>query len=104
MNIRGRMALCGMIAEYGSDGDAPGPNLLPALTGRLRIEGFNAFDSFNRLADYQRLATGWIKDGLLHSSDTIVEGLENTPAAFVALLNGEKAGKLIVRAGLDPRA
>lgn len=103
MNIRGRVALCGMIAEYSSEDDA-GPSLLPVLTGRILVQGFNAFDSFDRFAAYQAQASQWLRDGVIRSSETVVEGFKATPAAFVALLRGEKTGKMIVKTGPDPRA
>jgi NADPH-dependent curcumin reductase CurA len=103
MNIHGRVALCGMIADYASQDDA-GPSLLPVLTGRILVQGFNAFDSIHRFAAYQEQAGDWLRDGAIRSSETVIAGFENTPAAFVSLLRGEKTGKMIVQAGADPRA
>jgi NADPH:quinone reductase len=102
MNVRGRVALCGMIADYGSE-DNEGPSLLPVLTGRILVQGFNAFDSIDRFPGYQAQAGQWLREGAILSSETVIEGFENTPAAFVALLRGEKIGKMIVKAGPDPR-
>lgn len=103
MNVRGRVALCGMVADYASEDDV-GPSLLPVLTGRILVQGFNAFDSIDRFAAYQVQAAHWLRNGAIRSSETVVVGFENTPAAFVALLRGEKAGKMIIQAGADPRA
>jgi NADPH-dependent curcumin reductase len=44
----------------------------------------------------------WIRDGRIRYREDIREGLENAPAAFIGLLEGENFGKLLVRVASDP--
>ena len=46
--------------------------------------------------------TGWMRDGKLKYRETIAEGIDNAPAAFIGMLKGENFGKQIVRLGPDP--
>lgn len=104
MNLRGRVVLCGMIAQYNDAAPEPGPNLMTVVTNRLRVEGFIASDSVDRLPAYQRQAGAWVQDGTLRAEETIAQGLEAAPAAFAALLRGDKRGKLAIQLGNDPFA
>jgi NADPH-dependent curcumin reductase CurA len=44
----------------------------------------------------------WIGDGRIKWRETIVEGLENAPQAFIGLFSGDNIGKMVVRIGPDP--
>ena len=46
-----------------------------------------------------REATGWVRDGKLRYRETIVDGIENAPKAFLGLLRGENIGKMLVKVG-----
>ena len=43
----------------------------------------------------------WISEGRVKSRETIVDGIESAPAAFLGLLKGENVGKMLVRIGPD---
>ena len=43
----------------------------------------------------------WISEGVIQWEETIVEGLENAPQAFIGLFKGENMGKMIVKVGLE---
>ncbi len=43
--------------------------------------------------------TAWLKDGKVKYQETIMEGIENAPRAFIGLLRGENTGKMLVRLG-----
>jgi NADPH-dependent curcumin reductase CurA len=96
MNDFGRIALCGMISGY--DGK-PIPLQYPQLilTARLRIEGFIVSDHMDvwpeALGELGRL----VAEGRLKYRETIAEGLESAPEAFLGLLKGANFGKQLVR-------
>ena len=67
------------------------------VTKRLRMQGFIIFDHNDRYPDFVRDAAGWIADGSLKHRETIVDGIERAPQAFIGLLEGENVGKMLVR-------
>jgi NADPH-dependent curcumin reductase CurA len=95
----GRVVLCGMISHYNDTEMRPGPSFTPALANRLTIRGFIVSDHFDRLPDFLRDMSGWMKEGKVRDEETVVEGIENAPAAFMGLLRGENRGKMLVKVG-----
>ncbi len=94
----GRVALCGAISSYNDAQPAPGPNNLAlAVTKRLTLRGFIVFDHYDRLPDFLTEVGGWLAAGKVELPETIVDGLENAPAAFLGMLRGENIGKALVR-------
>ena len=102
MNPFGRIPLCGHIAQYSATEMPPGPNLGIAVGMRLKIQGFIVGDHGDRLADFLRDASGWVREGTLKYREDIAEGLESAPQAFIGLLRGENLGKQLVRVAPDP--
>jgi hypothetical protein len=98
----GRVVACGSISRYNDAEPAPGPrNMFLVVTKRLRIEGFIISDHFDRFGEFAREAGVWVKDGRLRYRETVVEGIENAPKAFLGLLRGENIGKMLVKVGPD---
>ncbi len=98
MNMHGRIPLCGMISQYNDVEPTPGPtNLSSAIGKRIRLQGFIVTDFAAQNADFYRDMRQWIAEGRIRWEETIVEGLENTPKAFVSLFTGEKLGKVIIK-------
>ncbi len=106
MNTHGRIALCGMIAWYSGQGIADAAPLPFAwrniLTRRLRVQGFIIFDHFDRFPAFVSEVAPMVADGRVKFRETVAEGLENAPEAFMALLKGGNFGKQLVRVGPDP--
>jgi NADPH-dependent curcumin reductase CurA len=102
LNVQARVPVCGLIAHY-NDSMAPGPNhlgLLPRaiLTQRIRMQGFIISDHFGpRFGEFQQAMGDWVRAGKIKYREDVVEGLENAPAAFIGLLQGDNFGKLVVR-------
>jgi NADPH-dependent curcumin reductase CurA len=95
---RGRIAMCGAIAGYSTP--VPGPRNLPLVIGkRLRIEGFIVSDYFKDLGQFLAEAAPALKAGQLLNRETVVEGLEKAPEAFMSLLRSGDGhiGKLVVK-------
>jgi len=98
----GRVVACGAISRYNDEAARPGPrNLAMLFTKRLRLEGFIVSDHADRAADFLRDAAGWVADGRLRWRETVVEGIENAPTAFLGLLRGDNIGKMVVKVGPD---
>ena len=99
----GRIPLCGMIALYNDEQPQPGPrNLILCIPRRLTMTGFIISDHFDRFPAFTRDVAGWLAEGKLVNRETIVQGVENAPAAFIGLLGGENVGKMLVQIGPDP--
>jgi NADPH-dependent curcumin reductase CurA len=95
----GRIACCGAVSQY--DGAAPphGPRGIPGLivTKRLTLRGFVVMDFDDQREAALKALEGWVASGQLKVQEDIIEGLENTPAALVGLLNGENRGKRMIK-------
>lgn len=105
MNRRGRVVLCGTISTYNAEDPQPGPrNLFRVITERLTIQGFIVSDHYDRRPQFLADMSGWIRQGQVKWQETIVEGLENAPQAFISLFTGDKMGKVLVKIGPDPTA
>jgi NADPH-dependent curcumin reductase CurA len=100
----GRVALCGAIAQYNAEAPTPGPaNLALAIGKRLTLRGFivNDFDPLQ--PQFLDEARQWLADGRFRCDETVVDGLEHAPTAFLDLLRGANTGKMLVRLA-DPAA
>ena len=73
--------------------------LATPLTSQLR--GFLVGDHVDRRAAFLAEVGGWLAEGRIRLSETIVDGVENAPAAFIGLMRGENVGKMLVRVGGD---
>jgi NADPH-dependent curcumin reductase CurA len=98
----GRVVACGSISRYNDAAPAPGPsNMFMVVTKRLRLHGYIISDHFDRFGEFAREAAEWVADGRLKYRETIVEGIDNAPRAFLGLLRGENIGKMLVKVGPD---
>lgn len=94
----GRVAICGMISQHREP--KAGPNNLQLMTSkRITMQGFVVGDYLDRTAAFMRDVQGWLADGRMRNRETIVEGIEHAPSAFLGLWDGDNIGKLIVRVG-----
>ncbi|WP_449062576.1 NADP-dependent oxidoreductase [Planomonospora algeriensis] len=98
LNNGGRIAMCGAIAAYNATEPPCAPrNLFLAVGKRLTMRGFIVGDHSSRMRDMIAEVGGWLREGRITADETVVDGLENAPAAFIGLLRGENTGKMIVR-------
>jgi NADPH-dependent curcumin reductase CurA len=98
LNDHGRVAMSGAIAHYNATELPVGPsNLLLVITKRLTLRGFIVTDHAHRMPDMIADVTAWLRDGKLIHAETVVEGLDHAPDAFISLLRGANTGKMIVR-------
>jgi NADPH-dependent curcumin reductase CurA len=98
MRTRGRIALCGAIEQYNDAASAPGPrNLSIAIGRRLTLRGYIVTDYWNRYPDFLAEVGPLVRDGTVRYRETVVEGIERAPEAFIGLLRGDNIGKMVVR-------
>jgi NADPH-dependent curcumin reductase CurA len=96
----GRIAACGAIEQYNVTEPPPGPNNLILVVGlSLTIRGFIVSNHFDMMGDFLRDMAAWKKAGKMKWKETIVEGIENAPKAFIGLFHGENFGKMLVKVG-----
>lgn len=101
----GRIAVCGMIEQYNATSLPPGPsNFISVIPLRLTIKGFIVSDYMNLTPDFLRDMAGWTKAGKMKWQETIRDGIENAPDAFIGLFKGENTGKMLVRLAPDDAA
>lgn len=100
MNMYGRIAVCGLLAQYARSSALPGPaHFDQVLARRLRIEGFLTFDRLARTTQITRELQEWFKQGRLKLSFSVSDGVESMPAAYERMLAGDKVGKSLVDLG-----
>ena len=94
----GRTALCGAISLYNATEVPGGPRNLGLAIGRqLTLRGFIVSSYTRHYPDFVREVGGWISSGELRHEETVMDGIEQTPQAFMGLLRGHNTGKMIVR-------
>ncbi len=96
MNAFGRVAVCGLIAGYNGQ-DIALKNVRSILTNRLTIQGFIVSEHLDLWPQALAELAGHVAAGRIRYRETIAEGLENAPRAFVGLLKGENLGKQLVK-------
>jgi hypothetical protein len=98
----GRVAACGAISRYNDQQPEPGPrNIGFVVTKRLRLQGFIVRDHDARFGDFLREVGPWVAEGKIECRETMIDGIENLPAAFAGLFRGDNTGKMLVRVGPD---
>lgn len=101
MRENGRIAICGAISAY----NLPffewptTPLLLPMFTlKQLTMRGFNVKRYVNDFGTGMMQLKEWIEDGSIKYRETITEGFENMPQAFIDMLDGQCVGKAVIQA------
>tara|TARA_R110002124_G_scaffold38253_7_gene121547 strand:- start:1911 stop:2936 length:1026 start_codon:yes stop_codon:yes gene_type:complete len=94
-----RFVECGMISQYNLTRDeTPGiRNMTHVVRKAIRMQGFIVSDHADRRADFDAEMIDWLKAGKIKYRIDVAEGLDNAPAAFIAMLKGENFGKQVVR-------
>lgn len=99
MNLHSRVVLCGLISQYNST-EPYGYKSLPAvLVNRIRMQGMIVFDWKDRYGEGVQALAGYLAQGKLKYRESVVEGIENAPKGFIALLKGGNFGKQLVKLG-----
>jgi NADPH-dependent curcumin reductase CurA len=97
MHKDGRIPLCGLVSQYNETEPYRMRNLREVFNKRLTLRGFVLSDHRELWpAANQELAEAYGAGELIHR-ETVTDGLENAPSAFIAMLDGANIGKQLVR-------
>jgi NADPH-dependent curcumin reductase CurA len=97
LRVHGRVTMCGAISVYNS-ATAPGPpNLTLTIGKRLTLRGFIVSDHQDRRAEFLAEVGELLREGKITARETVVEGIERAPEAFIGLLRGDNVGKMLVK-------
>ncbi|WP_422138193.1 NADP-dependent oxidoreductase [Endozoicomonas sp. ALC020] len=98
MNDHGRIAVCGMIDQYNSTAPVPGPaNLAQIIVKKLKMQGFIVFEHWEHYPEFVQQMGHWIQEGKISWKETVFEGIEQAPEAFLGLFSGINTGKMLVK-------
>ncbi|WP_251978232.1 NADP-dependent oxidoreductase [Salinicola avicenniae] len=93
-----RVAICGFIDRYNATGVVSGPsNLHQLLFRKARMEGFIVLEHWAHYPTFLDEVAPRVARGDIHYRESVVEGLERTPEAFLKLFSGENEGKMLVK-------
>jgi hypothetical protein len=97
MNVRGRIALCGLISDYNAKEPYGVKMFRSILVNRLKVQGMIVFDWLQRYPEANQALLELVTGGKLKYRESIVDGIENAPKGLIGLLKGENFGKQLVR-------
>ena len=98
INKYARLPVCGAISLYNETSVPMGPRLQPILlTKSATMRGFIVRDFTDKFPEATKQLTAWMKEGHLKNSETIVNGFDRIPQAFLDLFEGKNQGKMIVK-------
>ena len=92
-----RFAICGMIEGYNDAQATQLRYIMRVIAMRIRLQGFIYTDYMGQMGDFYRDMGGWIASGQVKSRETIRDGIESAPEAFLDLFRGANTGKMLVR-------
>lgn len=98
INKFARVVVCGAISLYNATSVPMGPRVEPLLIkNSVLMQGFIVSNYSDKFSDsIQQLAT-WLSEGKLTNLETVVDGFEHIPEAFISLFEGKNTGKLVVK-------
>jgi NADPH-dependent curcumin reductase CurA len=94
-----RFAICGMIEGYNSGEPPSFRYIMRVIAARIQMKGFIYTDYLPEMGDFYRDMGGWVSKGKVKSRETLREGIEAAPEAFIDLFKGGNMGKMLVKLG-----
>jgi NADPH:quinone reductase len=99
LDFHSRIALCGQISQYNNPKPYIGYSILPhLLTRSVKLQGFIVSNYSSRFGEGLKQLKQWLDEGKLNYTETITEGFEKLPEAFIGLFTGNNKGKMLVKA------
>ena len=96
-NAFARIAVCGLISQYNATEPYGVKTFQAILVNRIKVQGFIVSDRLNLWPPALADLAGWVAAGKLKYRETVEQGLENAPKAFIGLLKGQNFGKQLVK-------
>ena len=94
----GRFAICGMISQYNATEPQPGPyNIIQVVGKQLSLKGFIVSTHVDMQPQFLQDMASWIQSGKMKFEETVMEGIESAPEAFLGLFQGRNTGKMLVK-------
>jgi NADPH-dependent curcumin reductase CurA len=99
MRPLGRIPVCGMISAYNNKGArSEGVTTLSNMIyNRVTMKGFVVYEFDHMQAEFLADMRKWLKEGKLKYDETIMEGIDQAPAALIGMLQGQNTGKMLVK-------
>lgn len=98
INKFARMIICGAISVYNSTSMPTGISVQPFLVRKSALmQGFIVSNYESQFPEAVQQLGQWLMEGKLVYEETIVEGFENIPQAFLDLFEGKNKGKMVVK-------
>jgi NADPH-dependent curcumin reductase CurA len=97
MNAFSRIAVCGLISQYNATEAYGVKTFQSILTNRIKVQGFIVSDRPELWRKAVPELVGWVANGKIKYRESVAEGLQNAPKAFIGLLKGENFGKQLVK-------
>lgn len=92
-----RFAICGMIEDYNTGSNHAFRYIMRVIGARITLKGFIYTDYLAEMPDFYRDMGQWIASGQVKSRETVRNGIEAMPEAFLDLFRGGNTGKMLVR-------
>jgi NADPH-dependent curcumin reductase CurA len=98
LDFHARIALCGQISQYNNSKPALGYSILPhLLTRSVMLQGFIVSNYSDRFSEALTHLTQWLSDGKIKYTETVIDGFDKLPEAFLGLFSGSNQGKMLVK-------
>lgn len=97
VNMFARIPVCGMVSQYNATEPYAVRNLIVMVPFKVKMQGFIVSDYLQHWPTAITELSQLVKDGKLKYRESVAEGLENAPKAFIGMLRGENFGKQLVK-------
>ncbi|MGV3704320.1 MAG: NADP-dependent oxidoreductase [Arcticibacter sp.] len=98
INNLGRVPLCGAISSYNDTEVSVGPRVQPVMVkNSVLMQGFIVSNYSAKFPESIQQLTRWLQEGKLTYTETVVEGFDQIPQAFIDLFEGKNNGKMVVK-------
>jgi len=101
LNPFARIPVCGQIAGYDSGGQAIS-RIGAMVAARATMTGFIIYDHMHKFDAFLPRMAERLQSGSVQYFEDIINGIENTPSAFIGMMRGDNIGKRLVYVGDDP--